>query len=89
MGRRIRAEPFWQAVSLTKNIEFLEAPLQIHHALNDSVVNIGYSQDLAAVLQEAGKFYQLYTYEGGGHNIESPYFGDAMQRTIQFFRDHL
>ena len=83
------SEPFWQAVSLTKNIEFLEAPLQIHHALNDSVVNIGYSQDLAAVLQEAGKFYQLYTYEGGGHNIESPYFSDAMQRTIQFFREQL
>ena len=82
-------EPFWQAVSLTKNIEFLAAPLQIHHALNDSVVNIGYSQDLATVLQEAGKKYQLYTYEGGGHNIESPYFSDAMQRTIQFFRDNL
>ncbi len=81
--------PFWQAVSLTENIEFLEAPLQIHHALNDGVVNIGYSQDLAAVLQEAGKFYELYTYEGGGHNIESPYFGDAMQRTIQFFRDQM
>jgi dienelactone hydrolase len=82
-------EPFWQAVSLTENIEFLEAPLQIHHALNDSVVNIGYSQDLAAVLEEAGKSYQLFTYDGGGHNIESPYFGDAMQQTIQFFRDHL
>ncbi len=81
--------PFWQAVSLTENIEFLEAPLQIHHAINDGVVNIGYSQDLAAVLQEAGKSYQLHTYEGGGHNIESPYFGEAMQRTIQFFREHL
>jgi dienelactone hydrolase len=81
--------PFWAAVSLTKNIEFLEAPLQIHHALNDGVVNVGYSQDLAAVLQEAGKSYQLHTYEGGGHNIASPYFGEAMQRTIQFFRDHL
>ncbi len=81
--------PFWQAVSLTENIEFLEAPVQIHHALNDGVVNIGYSQDLAAVLQEAGKFYELHTYEGGGHNIESPYFGEAMQRTIQFFRDHM
>ena len=81
--------PFWQAVSLTKNIEYLEAPLQIHHALNDSVVNIGYSQDLATVLQEAGKSYQFHTYEGGGHNIESPYFGDAMQRTVQYFRDHL
>ena len=81
--------PFWQAVSLTENIDLLEAPLQIHHALNDNVVNVGYSQDLAAVLEEAGKSYELFTYDGGGHNIASPYFSDAMQRTIQFFREHL
>lgn len=81
--------PFWQAVSLTEHIEHLQAPLQIHHALNDNVVNIGYSQDLVAVLEEAGKRYEFYPYEGGGHNISSPYFGQAMQRTIEFFRAHL
>ena len=88
-GEPDTTQPFWEAVSLSKNFEFLAALLQLHHALNDGVVNVGYSQDLAAVLEETGKPYEYFTYEGGGHNIESPYFGDAMQRTIQFFRDHL
>jgi alpha-beta hydrolase superfamily lysophospholipase len=81
--------PFWRAVSLTENIEYLEAPLQLHHASNDGVVNIGYSQDLAAVLAAANKPYEFYLYEGGGHNIDSPYFSEAMQRTVAFFQTHL
>ena len=88
-ARRTWRFPIWQAVSLTENIEYLESPLQIHHAVNDDVVNIGYSDDLAAVLDEANKPYEFYRYDGGGHNINSPYFSDAMQRTIEFFRAHL
>jgi fermentation-respiration switch protein FrsA (DUF1100 family) len=53
------------------------------------VVNIGYSYDLAAVLQENGVAYEFYTYEGGGHNLVSPYFEQAMQRTVEFFRKNL
>jgi alpha-beta hydrolase superfamily lysophospholipase len=81
--------PYWQAVSLTENIDLLAAPLQIHHALNDTVVDPGYSADLAAVLNAAGKAYAYYPYDGGGHNIDSPYFNEAMQRTIEFFRANL
>lgn len=80
---------FWQAVSLTENIEYLESPLQIHHAVDDDVVNIGYSIDLVAVLEENDKVYEFYQYEGGGHDIDSPYFEDAMERTIAFFQEHL
>jgi dipeptidyl aminopeptidase/acylaminoacyl peptidase len=81
--------PFWQLVSLTENIDLLESPLQIHHAANDDVVNIGYSIDLANILQTHGKTYEFYQYEGGGHNISSPYFETAMQRTIAFFQQRL
>jgi fermentation-respiration switch protein FrsA (DUF1100 family) len=80
---------YWKAVSLTENIDFLTKPLQIHHAQDDPVVDIGYSLDLAAVLQARGKEYEFYTYEGGGHNLVSPYFDRAMQRTVAFFKDHL
>jgi len=83
------AEPFWQAVSLTGHIDLLQAPLQLHHAVDDNVVTIDYSRDLAAVLNATGKVYGFYEYDGGGHNITSPYFGEAMQRTIEFFREHL
>ncbi len=97
IGQQIRAtygppntaEPFWQAVSLTEHIDLLQAPLQLNHALNDDVVNVGYSNDLAAVLNAAGKEYEYYQYEGGGHNIDSPYFNEAIQRTIAFFQAHL
>lgn len=83
------AEPFWRAVSLTEHIDLLQAPLQLHHAIDDNVVAIDYSRDLAAVLNVAGKAYEFYAYEGGGHNITSPYFEEAMRRTIAFFQEHL
>ncbi|MEJ2448010.1 MAG: prolyl oligopeptidase family serine peptidase [Anaerolineales bacterium] len=82
-------QPYWQAVSLTENLFYLNAPLQIHHAADDPVVDIGYSYGLAEQLQLQNKSYEFYIYDGGGHNIISPYFDQAMQRTIQFFRDNL
>lgn len=88
-GRPDTQVDYWKAVSLTENIQFLNSPLQLHHAQDDPVVNIGYSFDLAAVLQENGKGYEFYTYEGGGHNLVSPYFEQAMRRTVEFFRKNL
>ena len=96
-GRELRAAygqpnsevPYWRAVSLTEHIELLQKPLQIHHAVNDPVVNIGYSRDLALVLEENNKLYEFYEYEGGGHDINSPYFEEAMLRTVAFFQKHL
>jgi dipeptidyl aminopeptidase/acylaminoacyl peptidase len=82
-------DDFWSAISLTKNIKYLNAPIQLHHAKNDATVNIGYARDLAKVLKESDKKYELYEYEGGGHNIESPYFEQAMKRTVEFFQDNL
>jgi len=95
--QKIRSNPesidfdnsFWSAISLTKNIQYLSAPLQIHHAVDDPVVNIGYSRDLGQVLKESSKTYELYEYEGGGHNISSPYFEEAMERSVQFFKKNL
>ncbi len=83
------AVPFWKAVSLTEHIDLLQSPLQLHHALNDNVVDVRYSDDLAAVLNAAGKAYEYYQYESGGHNIASPAFNDAMRRTIEFFQKNL
>lgn len=88
-GRPNLEEPFWRAVSLTENIEHLQNPVQIHHSIDDDVVNIGYSRDLADVLEANGKTHELFEYAGGGHNISSPYFEPAMRRTIEFFKANL
>jgi dipeptidyl aminopeptidase/acylaminoacyl peptidase len=82
-------KPFWTSISLTKNIKYLISPIQIHQATNDPVVNIGYSRDLVQVLKDNGKEYESYEYAGGGHNIVSPYFETAMERTVRFFKDKL
>lgn len=83
------SSPLWRSVSLTSNLNYLRAPLQLDHAIDDPVVNIGYSRDLAAALRAAGKKYELNEFDGGGHNIESPYFDQAMEKTIAFFRQNL
>ena len=88
-GRPNTQEPYWQAVSLTENIDLLTSPLQIHHAEDDTVVSINYSFGLASVLRDHGKQYEFYTYETGGHNLVSPAFDLAMSRTVKFFREHL
>lgn len=95
--QKIRSDPqsidfetaFWISVSLTKNIKYLTSPLQIHHAKDDPTVNIGYSRDLVDVLLGVGKTYEFYEYDGGGHNINSPYFETAMDRTVKFFKEKL
>ncbi|MBN1666655.1 MAG: alpha/beta fold hydrolase [Anaerolineales bacterium] len=88
-GRPDTQVEYWQAVALTENIEYLNRPLQLHHASDDTVVNIAYSYGLAEVLQQNGKLYEFYEYEGGGHNLVSPYFEQAMQRTVEFLRQNL
>lgn len=88
-GEPNTAVPYWRAVSLTANIDLLQSPVQLHHAVNDTVVNIGYSVDLARVLEEHGKVYEFYTYENGGHDIDVPAFNTAMERTVAFFKAHL
>jgi dipeptidyl aminopeptidase/acylaminoacyl peptidase len=80
---------FWQNISLTANINYLNAPVQLHHAVNDPVVNIGYTRDLVEVLEQNNKDYEVYEYEGGGHNINSPYFESAIARTVAFFQENL
>lgn len=80
---------FWKNISLTANIKYLNSPLELHQAINDPVVNIGYTRDLVEVLEANNKQYEEYEYAGGGHNIESPYFETAMQRTVDFFKKNL
>ncbi len=82
-------DDFWSAISLTKNIKYLNVPIQLNHADNDTVVNIGYSKDLVEILKQSNKQYEFYEYAGGGHNIDSPYFEKAMERSVEFFKKNL
>lgn len=80
---------FWQQVAPINYVKDLQGAIEIHHARNDDVVDIGYSRDLNAALDKTTVPHQLYEYESGGHNIDGGSFVVAMQRTVDFFRKYL
>jgi dipeptidyl aminopeptidase/acylaminoacyl peptidase len=82
-------KPFWRAMAPTNYLDVLNASIQLHHAQDDTVVNVKYSQDLTTKLEEANKPHELHVYPSGGHNITGSAFGTAMRRTVDFFTTNL
>ena len=76
---------FWQQVPATNYLDGVKAAIQVHHAVDDSVVDIGYSRNLMQVLDATSIPHQLYEYQSGGHNISGSSFNQAMQRSVEFF----
>lgn len=79
---------FWNGVSTNTYLEDLSGPLQLHHGTADESVPLEFSEILYQQVQQAGKYVELYEYEGDNHNL-SNYFGQAMTRTIEFYDRYL
>lgn len=80
---------FWQQVAPTSYLEDFQGALQLNHAVNDDVVDIGYSRDLVVLLEEAGVEHELHEYQSGGHNITGIAYNAAMSNTVDFFERYL
>jgi dipeptidyl aminopeptidase/acylaminoacyl peptidase len=89
VGSPSASSPFWSQVAPTNYLTDLKGAIQIHHAVDDDVVNIGYSRDLVALLNKTTVPHEFYEYETGGHNISDPSFTIAMQRTVAFYKKYL
>lgn len=87
VGQYSADSPFWQAMTPVNYLDSMSTPIQLHHAANDSVVTVEYSQNLAEILAAANYPHQFYQYQTGGHDIESPSFSTALQRTVDFFQN--
>lgn len=81
--------PFWKTMAPTNYLADLKAPIQLHHAENDAVVDVQYSRDLVTQLEAAKKTHELHEYPNGGHNLSGSAFSTAMERTVDFFSTHL
>lgn len=81
--------PFWQQVVPTNYLAELGGALQLHHAQDDTVVSIRYSENLDSLLSAAAVPHEFYSYQTGGHNISGSNFALAMQRSATFFNTHL
>ncbi len=80
---------FWRQVVPTNFLSDVKGAIQLHHAVNDDVVNIGYSRNLNSVLDTTSITHELHEYPTGGHNIDGESFVRAMQRTVEFYRVNL
>jgi dipeptidyl aminopeptidase/acylaminoacyl peptidase len=79
---------FWQLMAPTNYLSNGFPPVQIHHSSNDDVVNVEYSRNLAKILSESNVSYEYHEYTVGGHNLNSPSFDQAMQKTVQFYNSY-
>lgn len=89
VGRFNPSNIFWKQVAPTNYLNDLKGAIQLHHAIDDTVVNVGYSRDLNALLDSVNIPHEYYEYESGGHNITGSNFTNAMQRTVDFFDTYL
>lgn len=88
-GPAATSSAFWQSIDPTAYLSDITAPIQLHTGGSDEEVPVAFSQDLFASLQKIGKIVEYYDYPGGDHNISSPNFELAMQRSIDFFNKYL
>jgi dipeptidyl aminopeptidase/acylaminoacyl peptidase len=80
---------FWKQVAPTNYLAGIHTPIELHHATDDNVVNIEYSRNLNKVLEGTALPHELYEYPSGGHNISGTSFTQAMQRTVNFYKQNL
>lgn len=80
---------FWKQVAPTSYLSELKGAVQLDHAVDDDVVNIGYSRDLDALLDKTSVPHELHEYDSGGHNISGYNFVAAMENTVRFFKKYL
>lgn len=80
---------FWREVAPTNYLTDLQGAIQLHHAVNDTVVSVEYSRDLAEKLNQTQVPHELFEYPTGGHDIEGQSFSTAMRRTADFFHTYL
>lgn len=88
-GQFTKDSYFWKQVVPVNYLEKSGGAVQLHHPVDDDVVNVEYSRGLSKLLDLKGVDHEYHEYQSGGHNIESPYFEIAMTRTIDFYNKHL
>lgn len=76
------------AISPSRHLERLLAPVSIHHSDADDVVPIAWSDDLCAALQARHHLVECYTYHGAAHTFVGPWDDLFMERVIRFFRQY-
>ena len=79
---------FWDNISAKIFFERVNAAILINHGTADESVPFDWSVNLEQDLKAAGKEVTFYRYEGEKHEF-IPQWPLMMQRTLEFFNEHL
>lgn len=88
-GSAKSGHPFWKQMAATSYLQDLKGAIEIHHAIDDNVVDIAYSRDLMSMLDKTSVPHELHEYPSGGHNLTGGSFVQAMDGTVAFYKKHL
>ena len=76
---------FWNSIDSRFYLKDISGPIQLHQGTADETVPKEFSVSLRNNLLKQKKIVEYYEYEGADHNISSPSFEVAIQRSIDFF----
>ena len=80
---------FWRGASARPYLGRVTEPILIHHGTEDDTCPISWSRSTARALERARKDVTLVTYPGQGHRMEGAAFARSIDRTADFFAEHL
>jgi uncharacterized protein len=67
----------------------IEVPVLIHHGDADPTTPIEWAYAIEQGLRDAGIAVEMHVYAGAGHSFQGYYFELMMQRTLEFFDQHV
>lgn len=79
---------FWKKIDPHFYLQYISAPIQLHHGTNDKSVPVELSIRLKEELEKEGKKVEYFEYAGDDHNLGQNY-SLAWERTIDFFKKNL
>ena len=80
-------EPYdWRTREPLRYLNYLQAPIVIHHAVGDTGAPYHWSERLARELYLLGHTYRFYSYPGTDHFFQDAALREAVQRDAEYFR---
>ena len=80
-------EPYdWTTREPLRYLNYLQAPIAIHHAVGDTGAPYHWSERLARELYLLGHPYRFYSYPGTDHFFQGETLGEAVDRDVAYFR---
>lgn len=80
---------FWRQVPMTNYLKDIKGAIQVNHAVDDAVVDIGYSRNFKKLLDKTSIPHEFNEYSSGGHNMTGNTFTKVMNDSIRFFKQYL